>query len=66
LLEEIGGIPYELDYVSGDILGSLLKLEETHESRMAPVLSDGDLVLIESGAILAYLLSPTLVTLLMT
>lgn len=57
LLEEIGGIPYELDYVSGDILGSLLKLEETHETRMAPIIKDGDVVMIESGAILEYLLS---------
>jgi glutathione S-transferase len=56
LLEEIGGIPYELDYISGDILGSLLKLEETHETRMAPIVQDGDVTMIESGAILEYLL----------
>ena len=42
LLEEIGGMPYELDYVAGDILGSLLKLEKTHETRMAPILKDGE------------------------
>ena len=57
LLEEIGGVPYELDYVSGDILASLLKLEETHETRMAPILKDGDVVMVESGAILEYLVS---------
>jgi glutathione S-transferase len=57
LLEEIGVIPYELDYVAGDILGSLLKLEETHETRMAPILKDGAVVMVESGAILEYLLS---------
>ena len=57
LLEEIGGIPYELDYISGDILGSLLKLEETHETRMAPIVQDGDVTMIESGAILEYLLA---------
>src|SRR5215469_10203417 len=57
LLEEIGGIPYELDYVSGDILASLLKLEETHETRMAPILKDGEVVMVESGAILEYLIS---------
>jgi glutathione S-transferase len=57
LLEEIGGVPYELDYIPGDILGSLLKLEETHETRMAPIVQDGDLVIIESGAILEYLLA---------
>jgi glutathione S-transferase len=57
LLEEIGGIPYELEYASGDILGSLLKLEDVHETRMAPIVRDGDLVIIESGAILEYLLA---------
>ena len=57
LLEEIGGVPYELHYIPGDILGSLLKLEEIHESRMAPIVQDGDLVIIESGAILEYLLA---------
>jgi glutathione S-transferase len=57
LLEEIGGIPYELDYVPGDITGSLLKLEEIHETRMAPIVQDGELVIIESGAILEYLLA---------
>jgi len=57
LLEEIGGIPYELDYVAGDILGSLLKLEEVHETRMTPIVRDGDVVMIESGAILEYLLA---------
>jgi glutathione S-transferase len=57
LLEELGGIPYELDHVAGDILGSLLKLEQTHETRMAPIVRDGDVVMIESGAILEYLLA---------
>jgi glutathione S-transferase len=57
LLEEIGGIPYELDYIPGDILGSLLKLEQVHESRMTPIIQDGDVVMVESGAILEYLLA---------
>jgi glutathione S-transferase len=57
LLEEIGGIDYELDFIPGDILGSLLKLEDVHEARMAPIIQDGDLIMIESGAILEYLLS---------
>ena len=56
LLEEIGGIPYELDFIQGDVLGSLLKLESTHPTRMTPIVRDGDLVLVESGAILEYLL----------
>jgi glutathione S-transferase len=57
LLEEIGGIPYELDFIQGDVLGSLLKLESTHQMRMTPIVRDGDVVMIESGAILEYLLS---------
>ncbi|MGD0118015.1 MAG: glutathione binding-like protein [Candidatus Binatus sp.] len=57
LLEEVGGLDYELDYVPGDILGSLLKLEQTHETRMTPIIKDGDVVMIESGAILEYLLA---------
>lgn len=56
LLEEIGGVEYALDFISGDILGSLLRLEETHEMRMTPIIQDGDLVMIESSAILEYLL----------
>lgn len=50
-------MPYELDFIQGDILGSLLALERHHEMRMAPVVSDGDLVMVESGAILEYLLA---------
>jgi glutathione S-transferase len=57
LLEELGGIDYELDFIPGDVLGSLLKLEEAHEARMAPIIRDGDLIMIESGAILEYILS---------
>jgi glutathione S-transferase len=56
LLEELG-VPYELDFIQGDILGSLLALEAHHEMRMAPIVSDGDLVMVESGAILEYLLA---------
>ena len=56
LLEELG-IPYELDFVQGDILGSLLALEKHHEMRMAPVVRIGDVVMVESGAILEYLLA---------
>ena len=57
LLEEIGGIPYKLEFVTGDILQSLLRLEPIHEMRMTPVVEDGELTIIESGAILEYLLA---------
>jgi glutathione S-transferase len=56
LLEELG-VPYELDFMQGDIVGSLLALEQHHEMRMAPVVHIGDVVMIESGAILEYLLA---------
>ena len=55
LLEELG-IPYELDFIQGDILGSLLALEQHHEMRMTPIVHIGDVVMVESGAILEYLL----------
>ena len=56
LLEELG-IPYELDFIQGDILGSLLALEQHHEMRMTPIVHIGDVVMVESGAILEYLLA---------
>ena len=56
LLEELG-VPYELDFIQGDILGSLLALEQHHEMRMTPIVHIGDVVMVESGAILEYLLS---------
>jgi glutathione S-transferase len=56
LLEELG-IPYELDFIQGDILGSLLALEKYHEMRMTPIVEDGDVVMVESSAILEYILA---------
>ena len=56
LLEELG-VPYELDFIPGDIMGSLLALEQHHEMRMTPIVEDGDVVMVESSAILEYLLS---------
>lgn len=56
LLEELG-LPYELEFIQGDILGSLLALEPYHEMRMTPIVKDGDVVMVESAAILEYLLA---------
>lgn len=56
LLEELG-VPYTLDFIQGDILGSLLALEQHHEMRMTPIVEDGDVVMIESSAILEYILA---------
>jgi glutathione S-transferase len=56
LLEELG-MPYELDFIQGDILGSLLALERRHEMRMTPIVEDGEVVMVESSAIIEYLLS---------
>lgn len=56
LLEELG-LPYELDFIQGDIVGSLLALEKHHEMRMTPIVHIGDVVMVESGAILEYLLA---------
>lgn len=56
LLEELG-IPYELDFIQGDVLGSLLALEKHHEMRMTPIVEDGDVTMVESSAILEYILA---------
>ena len=56
LLEELG-LPYALDFVPRDIVASLLALEQHHEMRMAPIVHIGKLVMVESGAILEYLLA---------
>lgn len=56
LLEELG-VPYELDFIGGDILGSLLELEKHHEMRMTPIVEDGPVVMVESSAILEYILA---------
>ena len=56
LLEEMG-LPYELDFIGGDVLGSLLALEQHHEMRMTPIVEDGDVVMVESSAILEYILA---------
>ena len=56
LLEELG-LPYELDFIGGDVLGSLLALEKHHEMRMTPIVEDGEVVMVESSAILEYILA---------
>jgi glutathione S-transferase len=56
LLEELG-VPYELDFIAGDVPGSLLALEQHHEMRMTPIVEDGGVVMVESSAIIEYLLS---------
>lgn len=55
LCEEFGW-PYELKYVRGDLFASLNALGDAHVMRMAPIVEDGSLKMIESGAILEYLL----------
>jgi glutathione S-transferase len=55
LCEELG-LPYELKFVSGDVGGSLRALAKAHVMRMAPILEDGPVKMVESGAILEYIL----------
>jgi glutathione S-transferase len=55
LCEEFGW-PYQLRYVRGDVLGSLTALGDAHVMRMAPIVEHGDVTMVESGAILEYLL----------
>jgi len=56
LCEELD-IPYRLEFVSGDVLASFKAIKAVHPMSMAPTLEDGALKLVESGAILEYLLS---------
>jgi glutathione S-transferase len=56
LCEELG-LPYELKYIAGDVMGSLVALEQAHVMRMAPILEDGAVKIVESGAILEYILA---------
>jgi glutathione S-transferase len=56
LMEELG-LPYELVFVNGDLLGSLKKITEQHPLGYAPTVRDGDIVLVESGAILEYIMA---------
>jgi glutathione S-transferase len=55
LCEELG-LPYELRFVPGDLMASLAGLEQAHVMRMAPVFDDGPVRLVESAAILEYIL----------
>ena len=55
LCEEFGW-PYELKYVRGDLIASLEALGGAHVMRMAPIVEDGPVKMVESGAILEFLL----------
>lgn len=55
LCEELG-LPYALSFTAGDVRGSLRALAQAHVMRMAPILEDGPVKLVESGAILDYIL----------
>jgi glutathione S-transferase len=55
LCEELGWA-YELKYVPGDLIASLDALGRAHVMRMAPTVEIGALKMVESGAILEYLL----------
>jgi glutathione S-transferase len=58
LLEELG-VPYELRFTPGDVFGSLTQIQENsgHGFPMAPVVRDGEDLLIESAAILETLMN---------
>jgi glutathione S-transferase len=55
LMEELG-LPYDLRFKSGDLMGSLMEIQENHPLGYAPTIRDGDVVLVESGAILEYII----------
>ncbi|MBV9512183.1 MAG: glutathione S-transferase family protein [Caulobacteraceae bacterium] len=55
LLDELG-VPYELVYRSGDVRGSHADLSTHHPMHMAPTVEDDGETLIESGAIIDFML----------
>ncbi len=56
LMEELG-LPYQLEFVSGDLMASIQKIREQHPIGSSPTMRDGDIVLVESGAILEYIMN---------
>ena len=56
LMEELG-LPYELIFTPGDIMGSAMAIKAVHPIGAAPTVQDGDVWLCESGAILEYLIA---------
>ena len=55
LLEELDQ-PYELVFKSGDVLGSFADLAAHHPMHMAPIVEHDGVTMIESGAIIDYIL----------
>jgi glutathione S-transferase len=56
LLEELG-LPYTLCFKPGDLLGSVQLARAAHLMGMVPVFKDGDVAIVESGAILEYIMA---------
>jgi glutathione S-transferase len=54
LMEELG-LPYKLEFKVGDLLGSVQTIRDLHPLGTAPTIRDGDLIMVESGAILEYI-----------
>lgn len=55
LMEELGQ-PYELVFKRGEVRGSFMDLAKQHAMHMAPTVEDDGIKLVESGAILDYIL----------
>ncbi|MDB6060860.1 MAG: hypothetical protein JWM78_963 [Verrucomicrobiaceae bacterium] len=56
LLEELG-LPYTLSFKPGDLMGSIQLARDAHQMAMVPVFTDGDIAIVESGAILDYIMA---------
>jgi glutathione S-transferase len=56
LMEELGGLPYKLMFTPGDMRKSIAAVKALHPMAMVPTIVDGDLVMVESGAILQYII----------
>jgi glutathione S-transferase len=56
LCEELG-IPYELIFIPGDVVGSWALIKNVHPMGLAPTVKDGATTICESGAIIEYILA---------
>jgi glutathione S-transferase len=55
-MEELG-LPYELEFKPGDLMGSVQTIRAIHPLGTAPTMKDGDLLMVESAAMLEYIIA---------
>jgi glutathione S-transferase len=56
LMEELG-LPYKLEFKPGDLMGSIQTIRAIHPLGTTPTMTDGDLIMVESAAMLEYIIA---------